>query len=165
MSDTPLDIVMAYYRDNVGVKTERGNEIHKAACVEVWDMATKIDELTHDRDRLAAENIAHIRAVEALTPGGSEFAGDFDACVKWAADQMRTTGKVAAERNRLAAEVERLREVERYDVKTYADGMERETIRGLTLAQVVSVESLLQRYGIKHTVKELPRPAALKESK
>ena len=34
-SDTLLDIVLASYRDMFGAKTERGNEIHRAACAEV----------------------------------------------------------------------------------------------------------------------------------
>ena len=33
--DTPLDQVLLAYREMFGVKTDRGNEIHKAACVEV----------------------------------------------------------------------------------------------------------------------------------
>ena len=45
--ETPLDIVMASYRDMFG-KTERGTELHKAACTEVYDMATKIDEQAVD---------------------------------------------------------------------------------------------------------------------
>jgi len=40
MSDQPenntlLDIALASYRDMFGTKTERGNEIHRAACAEV----------------------------------------------------------------------------------------------------------------------------------
>lgn len=41
-----------------------------------------------------------------------------------------------------------------FDVKTYKDGIEKETIRNLSLSQVVSLESLLFRHNIKYVVKE-----------
>ena len=42
-----------------------------------------------------------------------------------------------------------------YDVKIYQDGRERETIRGLTLAQASALQSFLDRNGVRHTVKRL----------
>ena len=47
-----------------------------------------------------------------------------------------------------------------YDLKVYEDGREKETIRGLSLSQASVVQSVLDRHGIKHTVKRLT-PRAL----
>ena len=47
-----------------------------------------------------------------------------------------------------------------YDVKIYQDGRERETIRGLTLAQASALQSFLDRNGVRHTVKRLTPVAA-----
>ena len=49
-----------------------------------------------------------------------------------------------------------------YDIKIYEDGKERETIRGLSLAQASALQRFLDRKGIKHTVKRLtPRAVDL----
>ena len=42
-----------------------------------------------------------------------------------------------------------------YDLKVYEDGVEKETIRGLTLAQTAAVQIILDRHGINHAVKRL----------
>lgn len=36
--ETALDKVLEAYRDMFGVKTERGNELHRDACIEVWKL-------------------------------------------------------------------------------------------------------------------------------
>jgi hypothetical protein len=52
------------------------------------------------------ERDALIHRLEALTPGGSEFAGDADACLRFVEDRMRTVMQVAKERNELRAALE-----------------------------------------------------------
>lgn len=44
----------------------------------------------------------------------------------------------------------------RYDVKIYDGDEEKETIRGLTKAQMITICLLLSRLGVKHSVKEVP---------
>lgn len=44
--DTALDIVLASYRDMFGVKTERGNELHRDACIEVWKLRKRLEQAT-----------------------------------------------------------------------------------------------------------------------
>ncbi len=39
--------------------------------------------------------------LEALTPGGSEFHDNPSACLDWIRNRLRTTGEIAAERNKL----------------------------------------------------------------
>ena len=52
-----------------------------------------------------------VRRLEALTPGGSEFAGDPDACLRFVSDRLRTVGAVAKERNELRARLASLEAV------------------------------------------------------
>ena len=42
-----------------------------------------------------------------------------------------------------------------YDIKIYEDGREKETVRELTMAQASTVQRILDRHDIKHTVKRL----------
>ena len=40
-----LDEVLWFYRENVGVKTERGNEIHRQACIDLANYITENERL------------------------------------------------------------------------------------------------------------------------
>lgn len=52
-----------------------------------------------------------MRILESLTPGGSEFHNSPDMCAEWIRGRLATTGKIAAERNRLRGELETEREL------------------------------------------------------
>jgi hypothetical protein len=55
------------------------------------------------------------RLLESLTPGGSEFAGDPQACAEWARRRLTSVGKLALERNTFrAAALSRAQERNRY---------------------------------------------------
>jgi len=43
--ESPLDMVLEAYRDTFGVKTERANEIHRDACIEVAAYRDAIEAL------------------------------------------------------------------------------------------------------------------------
>lgn len=66
--------------------------------------ADNLDTAQHTIAALTARVKEQLRAVEALTPGGSEFAGDFDACIRWIVDRMKTTAAIAKERNEARSE-------------------------------------------------------------
>ena len=54
---------------------------------------------------LRAENKRVIKLFESLTPSGSEFVGDIDACYSFVKDRLHTVMEVAKERNELRDEV------------------------------------------------------------
>ena len=64
---------------------------------------TLVDEL----DRL-------VKLFESLTPSGSEFAGDADACYSFVKDRLHTVMEVAKERNELRSELARLQSEARW---------------------------------------------------
>jgi hypothetical protein len=49
-----------------------------------------------------------MRLLLDLTPGGSEFAGDPEACAAWLRARLASTGKLAAERNKLREQAEQM---------------------------------------------------------
>lgn len=78
----------------------------------VGDIAQKLNPkdasiLYAARDQMKED----IRKLMELTPGGSEFAGDFDACLRFISDQMRNVMKVAKERNELQKKLAALRQL------------------------------------------------------
>lgn len=77
----------------------------------VADARRERDAARAERTRMLEKCENHCRqlaevqaALESLTPGGSEFAGDPLACVRWVQERLLTRGRVAAERNALLAE-------------------------------------------------------------
>ena len=48
-------------------------------------------------------------AIEALTPGGSEFHDSPERCLEWIRERLRVVAEIAAERNRLREEAYMLR--------------------------------------------------------
>ena len=61
-------------------------------------------------NRLKAENERLRALLESLTPGGSEFSGDADRCAEFVRRRPDSTGRLAAERNRLRSDLARARE-------------------------------------------------------
>jgi hypothetical protein len=45
MDDTALDKLLEEYRDALGVYSDRRNELHRDACVEVWKMRADLARL------------------------------------------------------------------------------------------------------------------------
>ena len=112
-NETALDIVLASYRDMFGVKTDRGNELHRDACVEVWKLREAFDKgkeyllaRLHNeqarnnelRDQIAALRAENDRLREALKwyadPGN--YCWDDDLCELVEAYQNGNLGKRAA---------------------------------------------------------------------
>jgi chromosome segregation ATPase len=59
-----------------------------------------------ERDDLRRQLAEVQTALESLTPGGSEFVGDPNACLEWIAKRISTAGKIAAERNDVRRQLE-----------------------------------------------------------
>lgn len=47
-----------------------------------------LQAINWDRERNRNEDVKYQRALESLTPGGSEFAGEIETCLKWIREQM-----------------------------------------------------------------------------
>lgn len=63
-----------------------------------------VPALLADVDALTAERDVLRRLLESLTPGGSEFYDNPEACAMWARNRVGITSKIAVERNELRAE-------------------------------------------------------------
>ena len=72
-------------------------------------LGDRLREVRSQCDKLQAENERLNRMLLDLTPGGSEFHGSPQKCYDFIVDSTAHFGKVAAERNHLRDENERLR--------------------------------------------------------
>jgi chromosome segregation ATPase len=69
------------------------------------------------RDKAKIEELQSL--LESLTPGGSEFSGDPERCAAWVRQRLASAGQLAAERNRLRADLARAREQVEQDAATW----------------------------------------------
>jgi hypothetical protein len=91
--------------------TKLGIVNHGASRYEVQGDGKRIavfDELADAKRFIDADNT--IRLLLNLTPGGSEYHGSPERCAEWIRDRLSSTGKLAAERNRLRTAADALAE-------------------------------------------------------
>jgi hypothetical protein len=72
MDDTALDKLLEEYRDALGVYSDRRNELHRDACVEVWKMRADLARL-QAIEAAARDTLNDIKDnwyIENLQPGG-----------------------------------------------------------------------------------------------